>query len=609
MSLRRVGRLAAMALASVLWISCGPVYRPVVIPINTIPPNPANFHAVFSVNTNVPFNQGTAMQIDVSGDSLIGAADMGVNPTHGVSLPNNSRVFVAAAGSLFQGEADVVTAFTPAVDARLATGLGNTTVFTYPSTANGQSSNIVSLTESATGNVVTVTLSSPISTAKIGAEILISATSNAGYDGTYVISSVSGTTLTYTASISGLAPISTPGGIATVPVVCPYLPDFLATSQNNAVYVANYGVEHGLNCNLAATDSVALLSPSLNSITNIGYLPAGSHPVGMAETANGQNLYVMNQGSGTVAPNVTDISPVDLTPYCPSSVAPCPISVGANPVWITARPDGQRVYVVSQGTGELYTINTQTNLLVPGSPQSLGGPGANFVVYDPSLSRLYATNPTANAVFIFDATTDPPTPIGSPLGLSITAPPIPPNTPPCTGGACSYSTVMPVGVTALIDGSRFYVASYVVSNSLCPDPNVSGTQCVIPQVTVFDAGTLAVKTTVFPLLAPTVDTSIVDGVQPFAVGSVAYCVPAVPYSPAFTRFRMFAAASVDGSHVYASMCDGGQVADIFTTTDTISVGSNATDVLITDLLAPFSAGAPVNGEQPPQYPNFLFVGQ
>jgi hypothetical protein len=126
---------------------------------------------------------------------------------------------------------------------------------------------------------------------------------------------------------------------------------------------------------------------------------------------------------------------------------------------------------------------------------------------------------------------------------------------------------------------------------------------------VFDAGTLAVKTTVFPLLSPLVYTTPVNGVQPFAVAPVAYCVPAVPYSPAFTRFRMFAVEAVDGSHVYASICDGGEVADVFTTTDTISEGTNATDILITDLLAPFSAAAPVNGEPPPQYPNFLFAGQ
>src|SRR5579863_6095406 len=99
MSFRRVGWVAAIALATVLEISCGQVYRPVVIPVNNVPPNPANFHAVFGITANVPFTAGTAFQIDVSGDTNIGEINAGINPTHAAILPNNSRVFVASAGS------------------------------------------------------------------------------------------------------------------------------------------------------------------------------------------------------------------------------------------------------------------------------------------------------------------------------------------------------------------------------------------------------------------------------------------------------------------------------------------------------------------------------
>ena len=70
MNIRRVGAMAAVVLSLVLWMGCGQVYRPVVIPTTTTPPNPANFHSVFAVNDNVPFNPGTAMEIDVSGDSV-----------------------------------------------------------------------------------------------------------------------------------------------------------------------------------------------------------------------------------------------------------------------------------------------------------------------------------------------------------------------------------------------------------------------------------------------------------------------------------------------------------------------------------------------------------
>jgi DNA-binding beta-propeller fold protein YncE len=525
MSFRRVGWLAAIALATWLELSCGQVYRPVVIPISITPPNTANFHAVFGISVNVPFNQGTALQIDVAGDSDIGQANMGVNPTHAAILPNNSRVFVASAGSMFKGDSDVVTAFFPAGDSTTATGLGTTTTFTYPN----------------------------------------------------------------------VGPIN-PG--TNQPFTCSYLPDFVATSQTTAVYVANYGVENDPNCNFNTTDSVAQLNPAQSTINNIAYLPSGAHPVAMVETPDAQNLYVLNQGNNTVS----NLSPQDLSTQAT-------ISVGNTPAWAAMRPDSRRLYVVTQGDGQLYTIRTDTNAVIPGSPQSVGGAGANFVLYDKNLNRLYVTNPNAGAVYVFDATTDPPTPMGSATGaISVPAPPVPANTPPCGGGTCSYSPVMPVSVAALPDGTRFYVASYVTaSGSSCPDPNVVAAGCVIPQVTVFDAGTLTVKSTVFPLLPPV--TSPVAQVQPFAVAPIAFCVPVVPYTPASARFRMSAAAAPDSSHVYASICDGGSVAIVQTATNTIATGVNAADTLVTDLPAPFSATPVSSGEPPPQTPVFLLTGQ
>ena len=516
MSFRRVGWVAAVALATWLELSCGQVYRPVVIPISITPPNPANFREIFGISANVPFNQGTALQIDVSGDTDIGQANMGVNPTHAAVLPNNSRVFVASAGSLFQGDTDVVTAFSPAGAGPAATGLGTLTTFSLPNINQA--------------------------------------------------------------------------------FICSYLPDFVATSQNNSVFVANYGVENDPKCNFTSTDSVALLNPTENNITNIRYLQAGAHPVAMVETPDAVNLYVLNQGSNTVA----DLSPQDL-----STLATIP--VGNTPAWAAVRPDGQRLYVVTQGDGQLYTIRTDTNVVMPGSPQSVGGAGANFVVYDKSRNRLYVTNPNAAAVYVFDATTDPPTPMGSATGaVNVPAPAIPANTAPCGAGGCAYSSVVPVSVAALLDGTRFYVASYVTAalGSPCPDPTVAAAGCVIPQLTVFDAASLTVKTNIFPLLPAGATT------QPFALTPAAFCAPVFPYTPASSRFRMSTVASTNGSRVYASMCDGGSVAVVATVPNTIATGVNTPDTLVTALPAPFSAAAaPGNGEPPLQNPVFLLTGQ
>jgi DNA-binding beta-propeller fold protein YncE len=551
---------------------------------------------VFSIAVNAAYNPGTAFQIDVSGDSDIGSDNMGINPTHAAILPNNSRVFVASAGGdLCPSGTDVITAFTPAADSPTATGLGPPTTFTLPNVGATQSAAISAISE--VGNLVTVTLSAPI-TAAAGSQIVISgitipnSANPTGYDGCFPIFSVAGTTVQYVNSVTGLTAVSPApsGGVAAVPTFCRYIPVYLATSQSNAMYVANYGAEGDPNCNFSSTDSVAYLNTTANTVGKIAYLPAASHPVAMVETPNTLNLYVLNQGSNSV----TDLSPSDLSTLTT-------IPVGNAPAWAALRPDGQRLYVITQGDGQLYTINTATNNLISGSPQPVGGAGANFVLYDKSLNRLYVTNPNSGAVYIFDATTDPPTPVGNPAGISIPAPSV------CASVGCS--AVIPSSVAALADGTRFYVASYVTATgSTCPDPNIAAAGCVIPQVTVFDAGTLAVKVAIFPLMPAVANP--VGGTQPYALTPVAFCNPVFPYTPATTRFRMSAVASVDGSRVYASMCDGGSVAIVDTTTSTIATGVNTSDNLVTDLLAPFSAGpTQPNGEPLPQSPVFLLTGQ
>jgi DNA-binding beta-propeller fold protein YncE len=540
------------------------------------------------------------MQIDVSGDTNIGVANMGANPTHAATLPNNSRVFVASAGSLSPGGTDVITAFTPAADSTAATGLGTPVVFTLPNIASVQSASIVAISEAS--NQVTVTLSAPLSNAQVGAVIEISGVGVTGYDGNFPISFVSGTTIQYANPTTGLAPTS--GGTAVVPISCSYLPDYLTTTQTSAVYLANYGVENGANCNLASTDSVAVLDLLQNNITNIAYLGAGTHPIALAETPDAQNLYVVNQGNSTV----TDLSPLDLSNVCRASAAPCPISAGNTPVWAVSRPDSKFLYVVTQGDGNLLTINTATNTVT--STQSVGGPGANFVLYDNSHNRLYITNPGAGSLYVFDATTNPPTPLGSPTGVvTVPAPP------PCAAAAGTCNPVTPVSITALPDGSRFYVASYATATGSCPDPNVRQSGCVIPQLTVFDARSLTVKpiTSSTSLLTPSISLLAQPqfAVTQYALPPVASCAPPATYAPGLTRFRMFTAAAADSSHVYVSICDAGSIADISATTSTLSNGvTNTPDQLVTDLLAPFSAAAAgSNGQPVPQNPIFLLSGQ
>ena len=622
MNFRRVIGLAAIALSIGLWMACGQVYRPVVIPTTTTPPNPANFHSVFAVNDNVPFNPGTAMEIDVRGDSIIAetggpgstVGHIGMHPTHAMILPNLSRVFVANAGSLdtivtangTERGTDVVTSFTPEITSS-AFGFTGLTTFTLPNVV-GESFTISAISE--VGNTVTVTLSSS-AVVNAGAIIVVSGVPISGYNGTFtVIPGGSGNTVTYIDPISGLAALTAPPAIGTVsisPIFCSYLPDFVTAAQNNSVYVANYGVETDPLCNLSGTDSIAVLSNALNSITNIVNLPPGSHPVALAEVQSpvGDKLYVANEGSNLVpGGNLTSFNTVDMTV---NSVIV--LSGTSTPVWVVGRVDGKRVYVLTQGdvvsqvAGQLVTIDTATDSEVNSFPV---GVGANFMDYDPRLNRLYVTNPGTSsnpasaAVYVFSATGGP-----NDTPSMLTSQPISfaSGSVPCPTG-CS-----PVSVAALPDSSRFYVASYETA-AACPGSHVGGA-CMVPQLTVIDARNFAIRVSTMSLLTS----------PPFASGQsavpvVSTCIPTIPYTltpgiPATARFRMFATAAADSSRVHVSICDAGVVAVVNTTTNTITQGgSNKPDTLLTDLPAPFSAGTPAsNGEPPPQNPIFLLTGQ
>jgi hypothetical protein len=623
MTVRRVGWLAAMFVAIVFWMSCGEVYRPVVIPIANTPPNPQNFHAVFGINNNVAPNPGTALQIDVSGDSNIGQANMGINPTHAAILPNNSRVFVTSAGStamngaVLAGDPDIVTSFTPA-GSGIASGLGNPVTFTLPNTGPNQSSAITTIVQALPNdpdpNLVTVTLANAIPQAAAGGQIIISGvviqgagvTNPGAYNGNFVMLSASGNTITYDDPFTNLLPAS--GGTASVPLpsYCSYQPDFVTTTQTAVAYVANYGVEtpaigSGVtpSCTLPSTDSVAALNIANTSITKIQYLAAGSHPILMAETPNGQNLFVVTQGDGTNPTNVLNLSTIDLS-------TTATIAIGPNPAWIASRPDGQQFYVVTAGDGQLYTIQADNSV----TSQSVGI-GANFVLYDKGLNRLYVTSPAASAganglVYVFSATgsspTQPPTQLAA---VSV------PMVPKCAAAPATCGPVIPVSVAALPDGSRFYVASYQ-TQSPCSDPNAGTGSCIIPMVTIFDAGTFTIRAASSSIFGP--ELSLFSS-PPFAAGQYAVpevtaCKPVPVYSPSSTRFRLFATASADSSHVYVSICDAGAIASISTTTNTVTQGTNQSDRLVIDLLAPLSAGSVGgNSQTPPQSPVFLLTGQ
>jgi YVTN family beta-propeller protein len=578
MSLRRGGRLAAMVLPSLLMVACGQVYRPVVIPCSAggvpgCPPEPAptpgSFHAVFGISTNLPNAPGGALQIDVAGDSIIAetptsdqsAPNLGVNPTYAAILPNNTRLFIASAGSV-EGVVDTVSSVAPAFQSTTATGFGQLINVNLPY----QTANITAISES--GNLVTATVSAPLST-PVGYTVVITnviipnclqpACNPNAYDGAFALVSNNGTTITYSNQNANLAPGSL-GGTATFPPQ----PVFLNTTQNTAMYVANYN-----------TNSIFAINATANTVSNS--VAVGVHPVSLAELPNGLKLYSANEGDNTVS----SLTVQALTP----NVVTVPAGVTlTTPVWVVARGDSQKVYVLTEGSttavGQLLTIDTATDTVNP-NPLPVGA-GANFLYFDLYLNRLYVANPATSMVYVFSDTGG-----ANDTPVQLAAISFGPGSAACPLG-CS-----PTSVTALTDGSRFYVASYQLAAS-CPDLFIgASSSCIIPGLTVFDAASITPKITpaltllTYPPFAADVATSQYQYAVP-QVGSCASPVLPAVYAPGATRFRVFTTSSEDASHVYVSMCDASAIADINTTDANINGtggGTTPADSLVTDLSA------------------------
>src|ERR1039458_4906647 len=90
---------------------CGDPFRPIIIPNPPTFPNPAAAHTVVSINDNGTVVRGSAMSIDVSGDSDMSNIDVGFRPVHAVQQ-NASEVLVvnqAVPGTTANCEANPVT--------------------------------------------------------------------------------------------------------------------------------------------------------------------------------------------------------------------------------------------------------------------------------------------------------------------------------------------------------------------------------------------------------------------------------------------------------------------------------------------------------------------
>lgn len=91
---------------------CGDTFRPIIIPNPPVFPNPAATNTVVSINDNAPLagpqtTPGSAMVIDVSGDTDESQANLGLAPVHAVQ--QSASVVLVANQSIAGAQSDSIT--------------------------------------------------------------------------------------------------------------------------------------------------------------------------------------------------------------------------------------------------------------------------------------------------------------------------------------------------------------------------------------------------------------------------------------------------------------------------------------------------------------------
>src|SRR5215467_12573162 len=76
--------LAPVLCLVAVWAGCGDTFRPIIIPNPPAFPDPRAAHTVISINDNGNNDQGSAMEIDVSGDAILDVGKIGIAPVHAV---------------------------------------------------------------------------------------------------------------------------------------------------------------------------------------------------------------------------------------------------------------------------------------------------------------------------------------------------------------------------------------------------------------------------------------------------------------------------------------------------------------------------------------------
>lgn len=180
----------------------------------------------------------------------------------------------------------------------------------------------------------------------------------------YAVNSGSNDVTAFSIGATGLVSRIAPSGANTNPISTGgTVPKDVAISPNGSfLYVANSGSDNLTVFQIGTNGLLTLVTPTGANTNPVS--TGGTTPNALMISLDGRFLYAANGGGNVSAFTIGGDGLLTLVPSAAGNLNP--VSAGTNPVALTMSPDGQFMYVANQGGRvSAYTVNTETGALTP----------------------------------------------------------------------------------------------------------------------------------------------------------------------------------------------------------------------------------------------------
>jgi YVTN family beta-propeller protein len=333
-------RVTAIVALLLICVACGDQFRPVAIPITPPPPNPQAAHNVFVLSDNGPDNPGASSQLDVSGDTNIGVARLGLAPAHAALTPNASRIYVV------NRLEDTVSSYAP----------GSATSVTTTSLPTGSSPVFVATTEAGTVYVAN---------SRTKTVAAISTTNNFLLDPQIALQA-SPVALAETPDGKKLYAVESNGSVTSINTLDRSVGQVMATGTNPVWAVARSDSARVYVLN-SGSGTVSAIDTATDTVLPASF-SVGAGASFMIYDGAANRIYVTN-------PNASTVTALDVSTD-PPAVPLFTASVAASPVTVTALPDRSRLYVASavlsngNVTAQVTVLNALDGSIQPSTPSA-----------------------------------------------------------------------------------------------------------------------------------------------------------------------------------------------------------------------------------------------